>query len=358
MFETLDELWEIVVDIWDTGNQWVKWALICILCWPLIPLAYGLWGSNVLVVNALVGLIPAIGFLIIFIARFVDPLVLAVLANVKKGRQVVQLLFTIVAGESAIGLYFTLVPVANNRPMIPVFVLTAITLIFFMLGVQGKWVAKVRVLLLLMMLGITGSFFTDWISKVQELLTQPKELGEIPVLFREDGHIEDGLYINPQNKYVAKYAKKENVISQNGNIVEVLYNCDKNIKITDVEPDQSIEVSHIIKRLEMDNRCSYSYAGDYYPIYGAVGQVARPKYRNDMPYPDKFPAQSVVFQLRDSNGTVLAENYINGIGKSIYLMNTSNEVAEVWVIYNYMSSFQGEQVGYDGSSTTFKLKIM
>lgn len=357
MFETLEALWEIVVDVWDTGNRIAKLALVCILCWPLIPLIYALSGWNVLVVNALIGLIPAIAFLTIFITRLVDPLVLAVLASVKKGRQAVQLLFSIVAGESAIGLYFTLVPVANNRPMVPVLMLVAITLIFFMIGIQGKWVGKAKAVLILMVLGITGTFFYDWTGKVQALVMEPNELQEIPALFREGGHLENDLWINPQNKGVKKYAKRDNKVVRTGNVVELLYNCDRNMKIADIDPYQTVEIGHIMKRLDMENRCSYSYTGDAYPIFGAYGQVIQPKYLNDVPFPGLFPGNAVVFQLKSADGIPLVQDYVQHIGGRTTLVNDSDEKKELWVIYNYAHSFQGEETGWDGSTASFTIKI-
>lgn len=357
MFQTPSALWEICVAIWDTGNQAAKWALLCIVMWPIVPILYGLSGWDVVVINALIGLIPAVAFLTILITRFVDPLVLAVLASVKEGRKAVQWLFTIVAGELAIGLYFTLVPVANNRPLIPVFVLTAITLIFFILGVQGKWVSKAKTVLILMLFGINGSFFYDWTGGIQKWLAEPKELKEIPVLFREDGHFEDGLYINPQKTTVKKYATRENKVERNDGFIKLLYNCNTNMKIADIEPHKAVEIVHVLKQLDMDNRCSYSYTGDFYPITGAIGQVARPKFRNDIPFPEQFPIHAVVFQLRGTNGVPLEQDYIHGNGRSLGFMNVSNAKAELWVIYNYMSSFQNEQVGWDGSTASFTIKI-
>lgn len=355
---TIYEIWRLVNGIWGANKQdirgIIRLALVILVLWPVGAFCIAMLGHEIaFALMSYWGIVLAIP-LVILAWQF--PVVSSFATGIGYTRNLLRDLCLVIGTELVVGIYCAWVPLAENRVLALALVLISLALFFLLIGTQVKWNKKVIVFLWLMFFGITDSFFFDWPGYAQEWFSQPNELKEIPALFREGGHFEDGLYINPQNTTVQKYAKMENKLVWTGNDGEFLYTCDKDMKVTNVGPHQTVEITHVMKRVAKYNRCSYSYTGDYYPVYGAVGQIAQPKFRNDIPFPDDFPLYSVVFQLRKQNGD-LVMGYIRNEGGKDKFTNESDAPAELWVIYNYMKSFQNEQVGWDGSSSTFKIKV-
>lgn len=355
----IHEIWRFITGVWKADEKDIRGALriafAVLVLWPIGAVLIALLGHELAF-----ALMPYWGFLLVgpvVVFAYYYPVITTFAVTIGYTRNILRDINLVIGLELIVGVYCAWVPIANNRMLTLELILIALALFFLIAGTQMRWSKKTKSILTLFVIGITGTFFYDWTGSAQEWLTQPKELKEIPTLFREGGHFEDGLYINPQKTTVKKFAKRDNKVVRTGNVVELLYNCDRNMKIADIDPYQTVEIGHIMKRLDMENRCSYSYTGDAYPIFGAYGQVIQPKYRNDVPFPELFPGNAVVFQLKSVDGIPLVQDYVQHIGGRTTLVNNSDEKKELWVIYNYARSFQGEETGWDGSTASFTIKI-
>lgn len=152
----LQELWAIFVALWNTGNRWLRNGLTLVLFWPIAIAISALIGYPAIV--AIVAMIPIMAIVFLFIA-FIDPLVLAAVALVKSGRTALAWLAGIVAAELIIGVYFSLVPVWNDRELIPVMLLIAVTFFFLAIGTQGKLKKMAISILTLAVVILTIIFF-------------------------------------------------------------------------------------------------------------------------------------------------------------------------------------------------------
>jgi hypothetical protein len=132
---TLQKLWAMFIVLWNTGNRIARAAILLIVLWPVLVGVVALMGSPT--ITSIVALMPiaAIAFSIV---AALDPIVIAVVAAFKKGRTVLTWIATIIAAELVLGVYFSIVPVWNDRGLVPVVVLVAVAIFFLAVGTKGK----------------------------------------------------------------------------------------------------------------------------------------------------------------------------------------------------------------------------
>ncbi len=132
---TLQELWAIFVALWNTGNRIARAAILLIVLWPILICGVALIGSPA--VTSIAALIPVVAIAFSIIAA-IDPIIIAVVAAFKKGRTVLAWIATIIAAELVLGVYFSIVPVWNDRGLVPVVVLVAVAIFFLAIGTKGR----------------------------------------------------------------------------------------------------------------------------------------------------------------------------------------------------------------------------
>ena len=174
----LGEVWEFIVDLWDTGNFYIRLAIVLILGWPValtLLVVFGGIRGDFAVSLALMPAAALVLFLLV-IPPMLPVLVLAVpsqplrripiLGRIQFPTRAERLtvlkralkFLTLVAGiETAIGIYLAGVPVWKDPGLI--LWLFAFT-VFFMLmrfsGIRHRWVARGYAMVFLV---ITAIFF-------------------------------------------------------------------------------------------------------------------------------------------------------------------------------------------------------
>lgn len=152
--------WTGFRNLWYAGNYWVRWAILILAFWPICIAVVAPIGSQGF--TATVALLPLLPIVLGLIAVF-DPLVIAAVGNFALGRKVLTVLATIIGAELAVGVFFSAVPVANDRGLIPLALLVMIAIVFFVLsGIKGKMVS----LLIMVLVGIAAIMFVGGRDKV------------------------------------------------------------------------------------------------------------------------------------------------------------------------------------------------
>lgn len=160
MITLLQEIWGVVVALWNTGNRWVRWAIAIIASWPLLMIYFSISPASALVPYT--ALLPLFAVILLFIA-WLDPLVVVAIAAFPKGRTVLKWLAGIIAVELIIGIYLSVVPVINNPALVPLLILIVAAMVFlFISPIKNKWTKRILYALVVI---ITLSFFFPNIMK-------------------------------------------------------------------------------------------------------------------------------------------------------------------------------------------------
>jgi len=122
----------ILGDWWRTGNRWLRVPAAILVGWPLLVMLVGVFGPAMEVKSA-VALLPAIAAATVFVRW---PLAAAAVA-VGRRTAAAQAVLAVVGFESLVGVFFALVPIDVDRPLVPLFVLVVVTMGFF-------WLARIR----------------------------------------------------------------------------------------------------------------------------------------------------------------------------------------------------------------------
>lgn len=153
---TLQELWAIFVALWNTGNRIARAAILLIVLWPVLVAVTALVGFPT--ITSIVALTPVMAIAFSIIAA-IDPIVIAVIATFKKGRTIFTWIATIIAAELVLGVYFSIVPVWNDRGLVPVVVLIAVTMFFLAIGIKGKIQKTAISAMIFIIIVLTAIFF-------------------------------------------------------------------------------------------------------------------------------------------------------------------------------------------------------
>ena len=161
----LKEVWEVIVALWNTGNNLARIALLIIIGWPLLMVGISLIGISYL--TPLVALILVMGAILLGIATL-DPLVVSALALFRQGQQTIRLVATVVSYELIIGIYFSIVPVAVHISLVPLLLLSALTFFFLLIGKKGLFSRMAMGLLGCFVIFLTYGFFAIKQHEVEE----------------------------------------------------------------------------------------------------------------------------------------------------------------------------------------------
>lgn len=160
---TLAELWAIFVALWNTGNRIARAAILLIVLWPALVAVIALIGFPA--ITSIVALVPVMAIALSIVAA-IDPIVIAVIAAFKKGRTVFTWIATIIAMELVLGVYFSVVPIWNDRGLVPVVVLVAVAMFFLAVGVKGKTQKTAIGVMFVIIVILTAIFFLGGREKV------------------------------------------------------------------------------------------------------------------------------------------------------------------------------------------------
>lgn len=170
--------WRIISALWGIGNFWLRFAIALIAFWPIIITIAAFIGWPAL--TATVTLLPLVALIIGLLTAF-DPMVLAVLGTFGGGRKALAMIAMIIGSELAVGIFFSAVPVANDRGLIPLALVTMLAIVFFMLsGVNGKIIsALVIVLTAIAVISFIGG--RGEVSKAVSAATTTSKKAEYPI---------------------------------------------------------------------------------------------------------------------------------------------------------------------------------
>lgn len=119
----MGQAWEVVIDLWETGNWWARAAIISVLGPPLVALLFALKGLNA--VAMAVALIPLLALVFVPLA-LIDPMVIGVVAGAlglhptaASIRQWLARWIPLYIGSVlTYGVYLFFVPIGNNPVLV------------------------------------------------------------------------------------------------------------------------------------------------------------------------------------------------------------------------------------------------
>jgi len=163
MIQLFQEIWAIIVAIWNTGNRWARWAIAVFISWPLMMVHFSIFFPAFV---PYVTLFPLFAIAILFIA-WLDPLVVAAIATFSVGRRALRWLLAIIVVELMIGIYLSVVPIIKKPGLLPILILVVIAIAFIRLSpIKTKWV---RTILYALVVIITLGF---WLPNTMEALKE------------------------------------------------------------------------------------------------------------------------------------------------------------------------------------------
>jgi len=168
--ETLQAVWAKLVALWKTGNRWCRWAIAVSVFWPIVLVAVALTGLPLLI--SLLALLPVLAIMLSLLAA-IDPLVVAIVGAFGTGRTVLRTIATVIGTELVIGVYFSIIPVWNDRGLIPVLILVMVAIGFLSIGIKGKVVKTTISILAVIAVVITAIFVLGGREKLKAPLPQP-----------------------------------------------------------------------------------------------------------------------------------------------------------------------------------------
>ncbi len=139
----LDKLWLVVKDLWEIGGRLARITILILLIWPIAMILTSLFAPQAVI--ALVTLLPLIGLVFVVVLNF-NPLIFGAIAATPHGRTALSKLALVVGAELALGAFFSILPVANDRALLPLLLLVAIAAAFLAIGGAKKWIVWILVL--------------------------------------------------------------------------------------------------------------------------------------------------------------------------------------------------------------------
>lgn len=167
--ETLRAVWAIIAAVWNTGNRLARWAIVIIALWPFLLVVVALAGIPLL--TSLLALLPIVALLLLILASL-DPLIIMAIGAFPQGRVCLRWIATIIGTELIVGVYLSVVPVWQDRGLVPLLVLIITAVLFFSIGIQGKWVKKAVGILILIAIAITIIFTLGGREKIEQKIKE------------------------------------------------------------------------------------------------------------------------------------------------------------------------------------------
>jgi hypothetical protein len=165
---------DLIRAIWETGNYWGRWAIGIFILIPIsIIISSLLPHETAEIVVPIITILPLLAA-VIFLIGFLDPMLLGAITAIKDTRKFLTGIAAITGAEMLMGIYFSLVPVSNDRGLMPVIGLIWIAIPLIYLGVKNAWGKKIGSLLILLMIILTAIFFLGGRNKSKEILSEPE----------------------------------------------------------------------------------------------------------------------------------------------------------------------------------------
>lgn len=135
MTELLSSIGQMFLEIRNTGNYWLRRALLVLLLWPLLMIFASLLPPNAaMVVVPIVALVPLLAA-VFWVVGAVDLLLVAAATTaIPLVRRVLIKLAVATGMELVIGVYFSLVPTSTDRALVPALLLIFAAILFLSLG--------------------------------------------------------------------------------------------------------------------------------------------------------------------------------------------------------------------------------
>ena len=139
----LDKLWLVVKDLWEIGGRLARITILIFLIWPIAMILTSLFAPQAVI--ALVTLLPLIGLVFTAVLYF-NPLIFGAIAATPYGRTALSKLALVVGAELTLGAFFSVLPISNDRALLPLLLLVAIAAVFLAIGGAKKWIVWILVL--------------------------------------------------------------------------------------------------------------------------------------------------------------------------------------------------------------------
>lgn len=373
--ETISEIWRFTTAISGADKTklvrgLLRIAFAMLVLWPVGAFYMALNGGHTYAFShmlswAMVLVVP------IVILAYQYPFLSLFAVKIGYTRNLLHDLLMVMGMELTVGIFCSWVPLAESPDLAKQLVLIALALFLIGVGKQVSQGKKVKLLLMLLFLGATVSFFPvkDWLSSKQG----DGDPGNTQTQQARPEVIENGILIpNPQTNIIPPTSlKKETSVVRIGSEFIVTTNCDEEANlgkiIGPIPPGKKIIIRHITLENDEENRCSVVNwkKGIYWfgpqGMESAKGDIGyRPRYVNDVPFPTLPPHAFVFSLIEESSGETIKSGYAGHLGDKFVLENTSEKSIILSDKYNYAQFFKKEHekdIGYDGSTLTFGIRI-
>ena len=160
-----EEILRVVISIWNLGNLWLRRIAIFAIALPLTMLVAAMLIPQNLAVTVIpiLALLPIAALIAVGLNK---PLFIAAAATVEAGRKAISAVSLVLSADLVFGVYLSLVPISNDRGLVPLFVLALVTVLFLWIVNARGFVSS---LLMLLAVGITVIFFLGGRGKVTDI---------------------------------------------------------------------------------------------------------------------------------------------------------------------------------------------
>jgi hypothetical protein len=171
------EIWNFILDLWDTGNFWARVAIALIAGWFILLVIFAI--IPVPLLAQVMALLPIVEALLLL---FAAPVIITALAAVPQTRIAIRGVAWILLWQLLNGLYFSLVPVHADRGLvIPLIVAgAALLLLGFAAGITIVTPQRVAAMLVLLIIAFTVIFFFGGRGAVRQQIQQRIAAAPLP----------------------------------------------------------------------------------------------------------------------------------------------------------------------------------
>jgi hypothetical protein len=151
----IQEIWRVIASIWCIGDAWLHRIAVLAVVVLLAMFAAAMLVPQDLQVTVvpILALIPLAGLLFLAIKR---PTLVAIAATAEIGRKAIRAVSLALAADLIFGIYLSLVPISNDRGLVPLLVLVLVTIVLLRIGNAPAFIS---VLMIILAVAISVVFF-------------------------------------------------------------------------------------------------------------------------------------------------------------------------------------------------------
>lgn len=182
MNELFTELFELFTRLWNTSNRWLHTALVLMLSWfPLLV------GAAIIPSHFVINILIFIPILTVIFLILSFPVLIYLMRAFTWSRNLLKTLATIVAVQISLGIALLLIPIHNDRGLVPIFVAAIIAFILFTVGVkkENKAVKKVKKLLVIFLSVLVVIFLAGGREKINQEIEEARAKTENAEVYTE-----------------------------------------------------------------------------------------------------------------------------------------------------------------------------